>query len=130
MENFENIPQNSEPQVSKPQQPASPFADSPYIMEPVEEPAEPIAEATEAPISEAVSEPVVSKPVKKGRSKKVLLSCIAGILVIALVAIGCGVTALSVNSYWDHQNRQMMAYMQQQLAKLEQQRKRYHYNNI
>ena len=121
MENFENIPQNSEPQVSKPQQPASPFADSPYIMEPVEEPAEPIAEAAEAPTSEAVSEPVVSKPAKKGRSKKVLLSCIAGILVIALVAVGCGVTALSVNSYWDHQNRQMMAYMQQQLAKLEQQ---------
>ena len=111
MENNENIPQEPIPQQNAPK--TSPFADSPYVMEQPQAPVYTSNAEPEVP-------PVVSKPRKKGRSKKVLKTCIASLLVIALVAVGCGITAFSVNSYWEYQNKQMTAYMQQQIAELKQ----------
>ena len=93
MENIENIPQE-EPYKE------SPFADSPYVME------EPEEIECEEYIPEEV--PCVKK---KNRSLKGLKICIAIMLVIALVAAGCGITAYCVNSYWDYQMRHMVAYV-------------------
>ena len=107
MENYENIPQDPAPQQKSPKE--SPFADSPYVMEQPQESAY-IPETS-------VQQP---KPQKKGRGKKALKTCIAALLVIALVAAGCGITALCVNSYWEYQNKQLTAYMQRQIAELKQ----------
>jgi len=103
MENIENIPQE-EPYKE------SPFADSPYVME------EPEEIECEAYIPEEL--PCVKK---KNRSLKGLKICIAIMLVIALVAAGCGITAYCVNSYWDYQMRHMVAYVNYYVADLQQQ---------
>ena len=103
MENIENIPQE-EPYKE------SPFADSPYVME------EPEEIECEEYIPEEV--PCVKK---KNRSLKGLKICIAIMLVIALVAAGCGITAYCVNSYWDYQMRHMVAYVNYYVADLQQQ---------
>ena len=107
MENYESIPQDPTPQQKSPKE--SPFADSPYVMEQPQESAY-IPETS-------VQQP---KPQKKGRGQKALKTCIAALLVIALVAAGCGITALCVNSYWEYQNKQLTAYMQRQIAELKQ----------
>lgn len=111
MENNENIPQEPIPQKNTPKE--SPFADSPYVMEQPQEPVYTSGAGQEAPVSQP-------KPPKKGHGKKVLKTCIASLLVIALVAVGCGITAFSVNSYWEYQNKQLTAYMQRQIAELKQ----------
>ena len=79
MENNENIPQNPIPQQNTPK--ASPFADSPYVMNHQQEPVYTPSADQEAPVAQP-------KPRKKGRGKKALKTCIASLLVIALVAAG------------------------------------------
>ena len=109
MENNENIPQEPIEQPNAPK--ASPFADSPYVMD------EPVYTQSADP----QIPPIQPKPRKKSKGKGILKTCIASILVVALVAVGCGITAFSVNSYWKNQNKQLLTYMQQQIAQLEQQ---------
>ena len=111
MENYENIPQDPTPQQKSSKE--SPFADSPYVMEQPQEHAY-------TPNAEQETPAPQPKPQKKGRGKKALKTCIAALLVIALVAAGCGITALCVNSYWEYQNKQLTAYMQRQIAELKQ----------
>ena len=125
MENNENIPQESiseepitqeavaeeviiEEPVAEPVAPkASPFADSPYVME------EPVYTKPEIPS-------VQSKPRKKGRGKKVLKTLLASVLIIALVAVSCGITAFSVNLYWNRQQKQVLNGLYQEIERLEQ----------
>jgi len=67
----------------------SPFADSPYCM----------------------NQPVV-QPAKRKNGGKVFKAVLACVLVAALVAGGCGVTASLVNGYWEQkwdENREMTA---------------------
>ena len=130
MENYENAPQNPdiqnpepqniEPPVSIPQQPArkaSPFADSPYVMEHVQEPVYTKPAQQEAVQAEAV-------PSKKKNSKKPLKIFIACIMVVALIVVSCGVTAFLVTSHFEQQNYQIagvIRQMQKEIESLEQQ---------
>ena len=66
----------------------SPFADSPYVMN-----HQPQFQYS------APQTPPESKP-KKKRSGKVWRVLLSFLLVVALVAAGCGITAYSVNNYW------------------------------
>lgn len=106
MENNENIPQNpaSQPNPEK----TSPFADSPFVMNDVQE-------STYIPQPEPAPQP---QPRKK-RGFGILKTCIAGMLIISLVAVGCGLTAFCVNSHWEYQYKQMLASMQGKFAELE-----------
>ena len=108
MENIENIPQDPAPE-QKPQK-VSPFADSPYVME------QPVQSECEA----CTCEEALPKK-KKKRSFKGLKICLAILCVIALVAIGCRVTAYFVNRYWTYEYNELVAYMQQQFADLQEQ---------
>jgi len=45
-------------------------------------------------------------PAKKKKSRKAWKTILASILIVALVASGCGVTAWSVNHYWEKQNKE------------------------
>ena len=130
MENNENIPQEpiieesipEEPIIdeSVPQEPvaqepvaepiapkASPFADSPYVME--------------APASTQPQAPTAaSKPRKKGRGRKVLKTLLASVLIVALVAVSCGFTAFCVNRRWEDRNKQTTLALQEQIEELKQ----------
>lgn len=95
MENNENIPQEyvvEESAVQPAPAKASPFADSPYVME------DPVC---------AEASPVQPKPRGKKRSGKALKTCIAAIMVVALVVASCGATALIVTSHFEQQNLQI-----------------------
>ncbi len=108
MENIENIPQDPAPE-QKPQK-VSPFADSPYVME--------VPQQDE--YEEDIPQEVLPQK-KKKRSFKGLKICLATILVIALVAIGCRITAYFVNRYWTYEYNELVAYMHQQFADLQEQ---------
>ena len=116
MENNENIPQESmveegiteepvveentiEEPVAEPVAPkASPFADSPYVTE---EPVDTESVEPELP-------PIQPKPPKKGRNKKVLRILLASVLIIALVAASCGVTAYLMTCYHIRHTNQLV----------------------
>ena len=90
----------------------SPFADSPYVMN-----HQPQYQYN------ATQTPPETKPKKKGSGKawKVLLSCL---LVVALVAAGCGITAYGVHNYWVGINNRNVDYINglaQQIEDLKQQ---------
>ena len=127
MENNETIPQEyaveepivEEPVVQEiPVQPnpvkASPFADSPYIME---EPVEP----------EAIPVP---KPPKKKRSGKALKTCIAAIMIVALVVASCGATALVVTNHFEQQNLQIANVIRSMQKEMEQLQKKVESNSF
>ena len=84
------------PQAAPAPKKPSPFADSPYEM-PAQYAAEP---AYTAPVE-------TPKPKKGGR--KVLKSLLSYVLVVALIATGCFVTARSVNGYWENRNEKTQA---------------------
>lgn len=84
----------------------SPFADSPYVM-------------NHQPQYQHQTSPE-AKPKKKrsGKVWKALLSCL---LVVALVAAGCGITAYSVNNYWIRYHNEDVEFMNGQIEELKQQ---------
>lgn len=102
MENNENIPQyqENEPNTAK----ASPFADSPYVME---QPQEPVYTPPVEPI----------KP-KKNRRKNGWKTFWVSLLVIAFSATACGITAFFVNNYWSLQQKTVINDLYAQIEKL------------
>ena len=84
-------------------QPESPFADSPYEAAPAPQEQEPIWQW------EPVTEPA-PKP-KKPANKKFWKRVLACILVAALVASGCGITAFCLNQRWEKESSQTEAYI-------------------
>ena len=86
----------------------SPYANSPYEM-PHREP------------------PVSRKAAKKGRKKEKvqgrhpMKSLLSLLLVVALVVTGCLITAFSVNSHWEKQNRRNMEQMNNKISALQKQ---------
>ena len=103
MENFENnsCEQPQEPQITK----ESPFADSPYMTpeEVAAQPqwmpeAQPAVEEEPQPQFAAEDLPPVSPKAKNDR--KITKAVISIAAVLALVAAGCGITAVSVNRSW------------------------------
>ena len=105
MENYEDNIFEADviPSPEIPQQKASPFADSPYVMNHAPQPSAPAPKA------------------KKSSGKKVLKTVVSAVLIVALIATGCGITAFSVNSYWQQKNIESdrrMNQLQQQLEAL------------
>lgn len=86
------------------QKKVSPFADSPYIM-------------NEQPEENSWKKPV-KQPREMGKLGKRIL---AAVLVVALVAAGCGITALSVNAYWNSKMNAQYDDFAQQIQDLQQQ---------
>ena len=118
MENNENIPQEyvvEEPAVQPISVKTSPFADSPYVME------DPVCEE---------AAPVEPKPRKKKRSGKALKTCIAAIMVVALVVASCGATALIVTSHFEQQNLQIVNVMRSMQKDIEQLQKKVESNSF
>ena len=118
MENNENIPQEyvvEEPAVQPIPVKTSPFADSPYVME------DPVCEE---------AAPVEPKPRKKKRSGKALKTCIAAIMVVALVVASCGATALIVTSHFEQQNLQIVNVIRSMQKEMEQLQKKVESNSF
>ena len=90
---------------------ASPFADSPYVMN-----HDPVYQ------SQTCSAPVREKPQKKkGNGGRIAMRLFAAMLVVALVMGCCGITARSVNDYWKKRTAEMENSLNQKLEQLEQQ---------
>ncbi len=110
MENNENIPQypENESYATK----ASPFADSPYVMDQPQEPAYQPPVYTDIPH-------VQPAPRKKNRGKKGWKTFFVSLLIIALSATACGITAFFVNNYWSLQQKTVINDLYVQIQKLE-----------
>lgn len=100
MENFEGIPEN--PTVEQTNAKASPFADSPYVINLLDEPS-------------AVNTATPQKKKERKRSKTVL----AGILVITLVIVSCGITGFAVTGILNAHTEEIVDEFQKQIADLE-----------
>ena len=89
----------------------SPFADSPYVLyrQPAYNPP--------PQQSQTGAEPP-KKPKKKGR---VWRTVVAAVLVVALVAGGCGITAFALNSYWAEKTELMTEGFNQRITALQEQ---------
>ena len=106
----ENVPWQTE-YTSQPvfEQPAvgprkeSPFADSPYAV-------------NHQPQYQYTSSGEKTKKKRSGKAGKVLLSIL---LVVALVAAGCGITAYGVNDYWVRIHNRNVKYMTGLAAEIE-----------
>lgn len=114
IDGFDFVPENTPdaPQEAPaPRKKPSPFADSPYVMS-----GQPQAEDA---WQEKVSCTAPEKPKKKGSKwgKRV----VAAVLVVALVAAGCYITAFSVNGYWAGQVQMLQQSFEQKLEDLQQQ---------
>ncbi len=107
MENYENeFPEQEQPsaQPESPKQ-ASPFADSPYEL--------PFDETYEA-------EPVAPAPVRKTNTgKKIAKFLLCSVLIVALVAAGCGATAFTLNRYWQKQTAALTQQFNAQIKDLQ-----------
>ncbi|MBQ7801481.1 MAG: trypsin-like peptidase domain-containing protein [Oscillospiraceae bacterium] len=125
-------PQQNAPQTDAgytPQQPysgagvgrkESPFADSPYVMNH----AQPNTGYQGGYQYNPYTPPVPPQEPPKARKKrggKVWKPILAGVLTLALVAGGCGITALVVNNRWEAQTEQMTASFNQKLDAMQQQ---------
>ena len=85
----------------------SPFANSPYVMnreQPVEDPYR-YQDTYVPPVPPREPPRKVKKEKKNGG--KVWKAVLASVLTVALVACGCGVTAMIVNDRWEAQTEQM-----------------------
>ena len=81
--------------------PVSPFADSPYVIQHPQQP------------------PEQPKYVPARPRRKTGKTILCAILIIALVAAGCGVTALTMDSYWQQREQQHLDAMGKLEEKLE-----------
>ncbi len=91
----------------------SPFADSPYEVYGAPQ----SAGGQSCPPTGYAAPPAAGKK-RSGKGWKVALSCL---LVVALVAAGCGITAASVNRYWAAQTDQLSAQFRSEIQSLQQQ---------
>ena len=116
----ENQPQQSENQTGSYSgagvgRKESPFADSPYVM-------------NHAPKYEYQSRnesamPPVEPPKRKKKKNTgvVWKGVIAGLLAVALVASGCGITAALVNNHWENRTEELVSQVQVQILDLQEQ---------
>ncbi len=101
-ENIENQPvQNTEK--------TSPFADSPYIIE------HPQPQVQDVP---AYGEFSSVSHVPKKANKKGWKTGIAAVLILALVAVGCGITGFTVAAWHEHRTEKLMTAFQAQINAL------------
>ena len=92
----------------------SPFADSPYVMNHAPRNDYRQYQPSEMPRAE---EP---KKRKKG-SRRLWRPVLAGVLAVALVVAGCGITAVAVNNRWERETDVMFVQMEMKIQDLQQQ---------
>ena len=126
MDNHENEILNNEPVPETPEIPAqeplqqvyhnvgtgrreSPFADSPYVTS-----------RREPEMTPGYTMPAADAPKLKKKSGKIWKRILVSVLVCALVAGSCGITASVVNSHWEERTAQMTADMNGRLDALQQ----------
>ena len=107
------------PQAQDPRYAGSPYANSPYMAQPPQQDPWGNPGCNAAP-------PKPPKPPKAPRSEKSSGSgwgrrILAGVLTLALVAAGCGITAFGVNRHWQKVNKENQALMQEQVQELKKQ---------
>ena len=127
--NYENIPdcppiQPEQPPYAPPQpspsayhgagtgRKESPYANSPYVMEP-----QPRQEYYYQPQTEPPVKPKKEKKPRKPMGKKVL----AAVLAIVLVAGSCMITAAAVNDYWEDRTEDTVEMLTDKIEALEKQ---------
>ena len=94
----------------------SPFADSPYVMN--HAPQNNHQTRYESSYVPPVEPPKQKKKKSGGRVWKGIL---AGLLIVCLVASGCGITAALVNHYWENRTEEMVGQVQLQIQDLQEQ---------
>jgi len=94
----------------------SPFANSPYEMPYRQEPA---YQTPQNPVKE-----------KKNRSGKLFKRLVCGLLIAALVAAGCGITAGVMNHHWENELQQLTLTVDAKLAAMEKQLEQTRNDNI
>ena len=134
MDNFDTQELNFEPEYNEnqPQQPGngnysqpysgagvgrkeSPFADSPYVMNHARQ-------NSDQSQYESSHIPPVEPPRRKKKNAGVIRKGIlAGVMAVALVASGCGITAALVNHYWENRTEEMVSQVQVQIQDLQEQ---------
>ena len=133
MENYENNEFRPEPEQIPPQPqtpPASepysgqgvgrkesPFADSPYVMNHQPEP-NPYRNTYVPPVPPQYP-PQNPKKVRKANSRKVWKTVLSAVLVLALVAGSCGITAAMVNSRWEKRTDEIVAQVEVQRVQMD-----------
>ncbi|MBR3973175.1 MAG: trypsin-like peptidase domain-containing protein [Oscillospiraceae bacterium] len=135
MDNFDTQELNFEPEYNEnqPQQPEavnqsqpysgagagrkeSPFADSPYVMNHTRQ------NSYQSQYDSSYMPPVEPPKKKKKRSgSMVWKGVVAGLLAVALVASGCGITAALVNNYWENRTEELVGQVQVQIRDLQDQ---------
>ena len=103
----DDAPQDPPVSENTPQKKASPFADSPYVMNHDQQESNDTAYAPQWPPE--ASDPQPKAPKSKKHPRKVWKTVLSCAVVAALVAAGCGITAASVNSYWEQRSAEMNA---------------------
>ena len=93
----------------------SPYASSPYMNQP------PQQDAWGNPVSGGSKPPKPPRPHKTSKANPWGKRILAGALTLVLVAAGCGITALGVNSHWQKVNERNQAELQQQVQDLQKQ---------
>lgn len=125
-ENTQNVPQ---PPVAQPQQPPqqgfgnsvqkeSPFANAPYVTyHPYQ--AQPNYQQPWQPYQQPPQPAPAPQKEKKGG--RIALRIVSAVLVVAMIAGGCGLTAKFVNDYWKSQNDKLRLYFNEKVDALQQQ---------
>ncbi len=108
---------------SQQQPPRSPYENSPYVNSPYAN--SPYMNNQQPPHQDAWGNPTYPpKPPKEKKHKKHSpwgRRILAGVLVAALVAAGCGITAASVNSHWKSVNDKNQQSLQAEITELKKQ---------
>lgn len=91
---------------------ASPFANSPYVMNHQANENAQTGQTYQAP-------PARPKPPKKKRGGKAWKAALAAVLAVVLVAGGCGITAFAVNNYWEDRTSALTSELNNKIDQLE-----------
>ena len=93
----------------------SPYAQSPYVMN-----QQPRQEYQYQPQTQPPEKPQKEAKEKKAR-KPVWKGIVAAVLMVALVAAGCGITAYSVNEYWEERTEDTVEMLTDKIEALQEQ---------
>ena len=133
MENYENNEFRPEPEITGPQpeQPPvsqpysgqgvgrkeSPFADSPYVTNRQPEP-NPYRNTYVPPVPPQYP-PEKPKKVRSANSGKIWKTVLSAVLILALVAGSCGITAAMVNNRWEERTDEIISRVEMQTVQME-----------
>jgi len=97
----------------------SPFADSPYVMNRRPNPSDYRCGSTYVPPIPPQQPPVKPRKEKKAGSGKVWKGVLAAVLVLAVIAGSCGITAAMMNDRWEKRTDEIVAKVEMQTVQME-----------